>query len=200
MKAGARIAPEAYRRLDLHAHALLHDVPLHDVWEVFLPGGGDGRSLKDLRALMSLEELGQMNRAVRFLFGLRRLLGRTFGWDDDSGTPARPSLHLARVPPEILARSDPPPGTPDGPFALLYATGGEAVSEVRNATVHAFSVLALERSGDGYRAVLAIHVAPVGPGTRFYMALIDPFRRFVVYPALLRHLQRRWRERYGADA
>jgi hypothetical protein len=26
----------------------------------------------------------------------------------------------------------------------------------------------------------------------FYMALIDPFRRLVVYPALGRHVQQRW--------
>lgn len=196
MKAGERVAPEDYRRLDLHAHALLHDVPLHDVWEIRLPGGGEGRSVKDVRALMSLEELGQMNLAVRALFGLRRWLGRVFGWDETPRQPTGSSRYLARVPAEILARSDPPPGAPDGPFTLLYAIDGEAVSEARNATVHAFSVLAFERSGDDHRALFAIHVAPVGALTRFYMALIDPFRRFVVYPALLRHVHRRWRETY----
>jgi hypothetical protein len=29
-----------------------------------------------------------------------------------------------------------------------------------------------------------------------YMALIEPFRRFIVYPALLRRLRRAWSERY----
>jgi hypothetical protein len=29
-----------------------------------------------------------------------------------------------------------------------------------------------------------------------YMALIDPFRRFIVYPAVLRRVRRAWEERY----
>ena len=190
MKPG-RAAPERYRALDLHAHALLRDVPLHDVWEVPLAPGSRRRTIADLRALMSAEELAEMNPAVRLLFGLRRWLGEVFGWDEDA-RDAAPSETLACVPAEVLARSDPPPGTPDGPFVLLYALPDEAVSEIRNATVHAFSVLSLVRSEDGYRAIWAIHVAPVGAVTRFYMALIDPFRRFVIYPAMLRHVQRRW--------
>ena len=31
----------------------------------------------------------------------------------------------------------------------------------------------------------------------FYMALIAPFRRFLVYPAILRHLHRSWLARFG---
>jgi hypothetical protein len=29
------------------------------------------------------------------------------------------------------------------------------------------------------------------------MALIDPFRRAIVYPAILQHLHRAWRDRAG---
>jgi len=83
-------------------------------------------------------------------------------------------------------------GTADGPFTILYVHAREAVSDIRNTTVHAFSVLALERFPSGYRLFWAIHVAPVGRLTTFYMALIDPFRRLLIYPALLRHLHRAW--------
>jgi len=34
---------------------------------------------------------------------------------------------------------------------------------------------------------------PVGAITRAYMLLIDPFRRFIVYPAVLRRIQEEWR-------
>jgi len=30
--------------------------------------------------------------------------------------------------------------------------------------------------------------------TRFYMALIDPFRRLIVYPSLLRSVRTTWNE------
>ena len=34
-----RITPDEYKGIDLRAHSLLADVPLHDVWVVDLPGG-----------------------------------------------------------------------------------------------------------------------------------------------------------------
>jgi hypothetical protein len=34
--------------------------------------------------------------------------------------------------------------------------------------------------------------------TPFYMALIEPFRRFIVYPALCRGAQRSWSRTYAA--
>jgi hypothetical protein len=43
------VAPAKYVALDLRAHTLLADIPLHDVWVAHLPGGGAGRTL-DRRA------------------------------------------------------------------------------------------------------------------------------------------------------
>ena len=90
-----------------------------------------------------------------------------------------------------------PPGSMDGPFTVLYVHPLEAVSEIRNATVHAFLVFALTATDDGYRLYWAVYVEPVGRGTRIYMALIDPFRRRLVYPAILRRLHRAWVETHG---
>jgi hypothetical protein len=42
---------------------LLFDVPLHDVWAIDLQGGGSGRTIVDLRALVSEEKL----RAARLI-------------------------------------------------------------------------------------------------------------------------------------
>jgi len=174
------------------------------VWEVSLPGGAPDLPLTALRTLLSAEDVGRTQPAVRFLFGLRRLLGRLFHWDDappaQSPSDAPESPTLSRVPAELRARSHPASGSRDGPFVLLYAIDSESVSEIRNATVHAFSVLALQREEGGYRGTWAIHVAPVGAITRFYMALIDPFRRFLIYPAILRHVHRRWVETRGGGA
>ena len=59
-----------------------------------------------------------------------------------------------------------------------------------SATVHAFLVLAFVERPEGQRLYWAVYVRPVGRFTRWYMALIDPFRRLIVYPALLRQLRR----------
>jgi len=92
------------------------------------------------------------------------------------------------------------PGTLDGPFALLYVHPTEAVSEIRNATVHAFLVWSLECVPDGYQLFWAIHVLPVGHWTRPYLALIDPFRRWLVYPSLLRRIHEAWSREFTPAA
>src|SRR6266436_753403 len=47
-----RIGPREFRARPLRVHALLHDVPLEDAWAVPLSGGGAGRTVQDLRAVM----------------------------------------------------------------------------------------------------------------------------------------------------
>ena len=81
-------------------------------------------------------------------------------------------------------------GTLDGPFTLLYATNDEAVYHIVNSTVDAMLLLALEPNQSGQRLLWATYLKPVGTITRLYMALIDPFRRFVVYPGLESWLKR----------
>jgi hypothetical protein len=80
---------------------------------------------------------------------------------------------------------------------VLYVLGDEALSELRNATVHAFLALALAPSPGGYTLYLATYVKLVTRFTILYMALIDPFRRFVVYPALVNYVQQRWANTYA---
>src|SRR5207237_7426696 len=91
------------------------------------------------------------------------------------------------------------PGTPDGRLSLLYRFGDEQLSELRNATVHAFSSLSIRPTPGGYLAYWAIYVQPAHRFTRLYMRAIAPFRRLVVYPAIIRKVQRPWAERYGGD-
>jgi Protein of unknown function (DUF2867) len=80
---------------------------------------------------------------------------------------------------------------------VLYVLRDEALSEIRNATVHGFMALALAPCGEGYVVYMAVYVKAVSRFTQFYMALIDPFRRFVVYPAIGRTVQRAWRRTYA---
>ena len=83
---------------------------------------------------------------------------------------------------------------------MLYVTQNEALSEIRNATVHGFLALALTHREPGYVLYVAIYVKAVSRFTALYMALIDPFRRFVVYPALGRQIQQAWLRAYKGRA
>lgn len=150
-----------------------------------------GRTVADLRASISLDVLTAANPAVKLLFRLRWWLGQAFGWDRaPPGTSKASFLH--RLSEADREASLVPPGTPEGPFRVLYVFPREAVSEIQNATAHAFSVFALIEQLRGYRLYWAIYVHPVGRVTRWYMDLIDPFRRRIIYPSVLRRIRAAW--------
>ncbi len=194
---GMRVKPADFQRLNLRCHALLSDVPLHDVWAIPLKGGGPGRSVQDARAILFGDVCRPTNNfAVRGLFALRWALGRALGWDDERYDSSGAS-YVHGLTEADRSQSKVPPGTREGPFRVLYVLGNEALSELHNATVHAFLALALTPSPTGYMLYLAIYVKPVSRFTTLYMALIDPFRRLVVYPALGRHAQQRWSRTYA---
>jgi hypothetical protein len=94
-------------------------------------------------------------------------------------------------------RSERPPGTHDGPFRLVYQFPNESLSEIRNATVQGYVCVALTPIDTGYRLYWAVYVRPVSWITTPYLLLIEPFRRFILYPAMLRRIRRAWMARYG---
>ena len=49
----------------------------------------------------------------------------------------------------------------------------------------------------GYRAQMAVLVKPNGLIGTGYMAPIRPFRRLIVYPTMMREIERDWRARAG---
>lgn len=199
MAAWCRADPDDYRRLPLRAHSLLSGVPLHDVWRVALPGGGPNRTIRDVRSLFSTVLGGEgLHPVVRSLFAARKGVGRVLGWDRPRPDMERYSF-ARRLTEEDRRRSAIEAGTQDGPFQALYVLEREAASEVRNATVHACLVTAMEPVGDGYELHWAIYVQRVGRWTRFYMSAIDPFRRFLVYPAILRRIHRAWVDAYASS-
>jgi hypothetical protein len=190
-----RLDPGEFRARPLRVHALLHDVPLEDAWAVPLSGGGAGRTITDLRAVMiATREVAPA--VVRGLFWLRARIGALFGWDHRRRAWNGDS-YADRLSPSDRARSLAAPGTPDGSFRLLYRFEDEQLSELRNATVHAFVSLSIRPAPGGYLAYAGVFVKPVHRFTGLYMGAIAPFRRLVVYPTLIRSVQRAWAERYG---
>ena len=196
-RGAVRTSREELEHLHLAAGAILSDVPLRDVTVVDLPGGGAGRTMADVRALLGSGKVEAASPVVRALFALRWFLGRVFHWDTARAKQTEQS-YVHRLGPEVETRSLVPPGSPDGPFRLLYLFDKESLAEIQNATVHAFLSTALVQTELGYRLYWAVYVKPTSWLTPLYMAAIEPFRRFIVYPALLRRLRRAWKARYTA--
>jgi hypothetical protein len=169
---------------------LIHDVArgfrLEDVWALPTPGGPD-----DFPRLVELITAGApeggSSRAARALWAIRWKLGELLGWDDE--TVARPSIR-SRVPPDLRGG----PAFATLPFKPLYLLDDEFAAEIANATVHGILHVGWVQDGaGGYRGELAVYVKPNGRLGNVYMAAIKPFRHRLVYPQLLRDLERRWR-------
>jgi hypothetical protein len=190
-----RISPAAFLALPLRVNSLLADVPLHDVWAVDLPALRDGVTLENVLRRSGRDVFGSRDAklralpaASRALFRLRLLLGRAFGLEREP-PGAEAASFARRLTAEDRARSSVVSGTLAGNFRVVYRFDNEQLLEVHNRTVHAAALNALEKTADGYRYYFAVYVVRVGWITPLYMALIDPFRRWIIYPALLKRIR-----------
>jgi hypothetical protein len=192
-----QITPEEFERLPLRVHAFLAGVPLHDVWAVDLLRTQSGITLTEF-----IRRAGGLflrpPPAVRALLSVRSFVGGLFGWD--RAAPGSVSESFAqRLTDEDRTRSLLPAGTPDGVFRIVYRFDNEQLEEVVNRTVHAAALSALIEDGAGYRFYFAVYVCEVSSFTPLYMAAIDPFRKVIVYPALLRSISAQWNATFGPD-
>ena len=174
-------------------HAIAHDFELEDVWE--LPGRGGPDDFPRLVAMFAARDPSNSSSlAVRTLFAIRWKLGALLGWDDEqTGLGGRVVTLRDRLPADLR---DEPRG-PDSatlPFRSVYLLDDEWTAEIANQTMHGVLHLGWVPDGHGgFRGEMAIYVKPNGLLGQAYMAAIRPFRHTIVYPPMLRHLERRWR-------
>lgn len=185
-----RISTQEFERLPLRVHDFLADVPLHDVWAVDLPRVRPGITLDEFVRGGGALPL-KPSPSVRALLGIRFFVGRLLGWDRERDATPRETF-AARLTAADRARSLAPPGGREGLFRMVYRFENEQLLEIRNRTAHAAAVSALVEGGTAYRFYFGVYVRPVGRLTPIYMALIDPFRAWIVYPSLLRSIQKTW--------
>jgi hypothetical protein len=188
------ISPAEFRTLQLRVHSLLADVPLHDVWAVDLPHVRAGITLDEFhRRMRAANKTEKLSGPAHVLVRLRRVLGRIFRLDGEQTGPAAPSF-AKRLTVDDQAQSSVPAGAPDGPLRVVYRFKNELLLELANRTVHAAALSALTEMPDKYRYYFAVYVRKIGWITPLYMALIDPFRRWIVYPAMLKRIRATWTE------
>lgn len=191
-----RLPSAAHTSLPWRIHELTSDFELEDVWALPTPGGR--ADFARLVALMASFDPAQSSTSVRVLFAIRWKLGELLGWDSSSsesgsGSPA-PTLR-ERLPDDLR---EAPPGPVAEPFSSLYVIENECAAELANRTVHGVLHLGWVADGDGgYRGQMAILVKRNGLLGRAYMAAITPFRHLIVYPMMMRQIEREWR-RSGA--
>jgi len=179
-----------FERLPLRVHGFLTGVPLHDVWAVDLPRMRSGITLDEFLRMTSARPFTP-SPAVRALLNLRFFVGRLLGWDRE---PPKISCETfaVRMTAADCRRSITPAGAREGALRIVYRFENEQLLELINRTAHAAALSALVETVDAYRFYFAIYVANVSRFTPIYMALIDPFRKLLVYPSLLRSVRASW--------
>jgi hypothetical protein len=193
-----RLPNSAHTSRPWRIHELTRDFRIEDVWALPTPGGPD-----DFRLLVERFAAADPSRSpsapIRLLFALRWKLGGLLGWDEASdGVGSRvPSLR-DRLPADL--RESAAGVDFDGlPFSSLYLLDDEWAAEIANRTMHGVMHMGWVPDGaGGYHGQMAVLVKPNGVLGEGYMAAIRPFRHLLVYPAMLRQIEREWRAGAGA--
>ena len=189
-----RVSTAEFERLPLRVHDVLAGVPLHDVWAVDLPRVRHGITLEEFLRATDARPF-KPSSIVRALLSLRFFVGGVLGWDREPA-PAVRTTFATRLTPADRAKSLAPAGSPAGLFRMVYRFENEQLVEVINRTAHAAALSALVENANGYRFYFAVYVCRVSRLTPIYMALIDPFRKLIVYPSLLRSVRSGWMQAF----
>jgi hypothetical protein len=204
-----RLPDAAHESRPWRIRQIVPDFTLEDVWGLPVQGGAeDFQTL--LEMVGSLDPAHADSRPARALWNLRDRMGRWFGLGSisdpvdgggvdptgDLPIPGTNETSLAGRLPDDLRDTAVDVDFGSLPFVPLYRTDVEFAAEVSNRTVHGVLHLAWVDQGRGrYGGQMAVYVKPRGPFGKGYMALIKPFRYWVVYPALMRQFGRAWQLR-----
>jgi hypothetical protein len=187
-KGQAGLPNSAHTSRPWRIHEIAPDFRLEDVWA--LPArGGEG----DFPALVQGFAAGDPSQGpwlARALWEIRWKIGELLGWDDaETGLGARVPTLRERLPKDLLDASG--PRFDALPFTSLYLVEDEFAAEIANRTMHGVMHLGWVADGaGGYHGQMAVLVKPNGLLGNVYMAAIRPFRHLIVYPAMMRQIER----------
>jgi hypothetical protein len=202
-----RLSNAVYLAHPWRISAVAPDFTLLDAWDLPVEGSREDFDAF-LHVMRTLNPRQSAPGLVRALFWLRDRMGRWFRWKDggwDGRTvklpiPGCTETTLRVRLPEDLKQSVPASEAGAAKFRALYCTSSECTQEcaeeLSNATVHAIKHLVwIDQGGGLYRGQMGVFVKPRGRLGSFYLALIAPFRRFIVYPAGVRMIGNAWAAR-----
>jgi hypothetical protein len=190
MSGQARLPSSAHTSRPWRIHEIAADFRLEDVWA--LPVRGERSDFPALVQGFAAGDVTQGSWPVRALWTIRWKLGEMLGWDDaEDGLGERVPTLRGRLPEDL--QDKPGPGFDTLPFASLYLIEDEFAAEIANRTMHGIMHVGYVADGTGgYRGQMAVLVKPNGLLGIMYMAAIKPFRHLIVYPAMMRQMERDW--------
>lgn len=198
LPSNGKLPDSAHTSQPWRIHELVPDFKLEDVWALPTPGGEDDFP-RLVEMTRKMDPGKSSSRLANALWALRWKLGEVFGWDDEKeGLGARVPTLRDRLPAD-LRETDLGAGITGTPFTPLYVLEREAAGEIANRTVHGIAHFGWVEDGNGgYRGQMAVYVKTNGAFGSAYMAAIKPFRYLVVYPPMMRTIERAWQQEMRA--
>lgn len=185
---------------------LVRDFKLDDAWQPDVQGGPYDTLDTVLGTLFAKDSM-KPGCLTRFLFKIRGFMGRLFGENKEAlAKDAKPrpipgcneSFIAERLPEDLKGTSKDFPMM-NGMFKEVYRLNDEVMFEASTAPTHVAMLfcLAPRPAGEETQWVLefAVYTKVNGCLGGLYMKLIDPARRLVVYPSLLKGMAQVWKKR-----
>jgi Protein of unknown function (DUF2867) len=191
----SQVSAQEFELLPLRVHTFLAGVPLHDVWAVDLPWTRSGVTLDEfLQARCTCPST--LSPVAHARLSIRFFMGWLLRWDGEPTSTAWETF-ATRLTTADRSKSLVAAGTREELFRVVYRFENEQLVEVINRTAHAAALSALVETANNYRFYLGVYVRNVSRCTPIYMALVDPFRKLLVYPSLLRSVRASWNQAFG---
>jgi hypothetical protein len=190
-------------------HKIAKDFKLLDVWE--FPILADNSKNQDLSLFLKVVQNRQkydLKNGVSFrllmagvLVVLRNFMSKIFSIDKDVNTLPIPGCKETSLR-ERLSREDQKENLAEPEikgdekergFRAVYLYENECLWELSNNTVHALMHFGwVHKYDDYFTAQLAVYAKTRGWLGRVYMKLIMPFRRHIIYPAMMDYVKAKW--------
>lgn len=200
-----RVPNSKHLKNNFYIRKIAHDFELLDVWEFpicFKPSEND--SLYKFRkvAIEPAFKNAFNNSLSGLLFKLRALVGHLFLIDRDVNKlpiPDSPEFNLKdRMTTFEFKRHSPELNIDIRTknyldFRTVYSFENETLNEISNASEHALMHYSwIKESTDCYRVHMASYVKHRSRFSKFYLKLIEPFKRRIVYKQLFNRFVKNW--------
>ncbi|HEY9207287.1 MAG TPA: DUF2867 domain-containing protein [Candidatus Methanoperedens sp.] len=187
-------------------NTIANDFILWDVWEI--PIAANNSKTENFQAFYGIafetfRKMQTKTTLVSILFTLRFWMDKIFPLDRNINTLPIPGCWETtvkiRLSSQDLEKSKAGKAikvnNTDLEFRPVYLFEDESLHELSNDTVHGLIHIGWIKKNDNYyKATLAIYVIPRGIYGKVYLKLIEPFRRYIVYPGMMKAIKEQWQE------
>ena len=205
MKEDIRLNKKQHPKRLWKVHRITNDFDLWDVWHI--PIKADNSKTENFNtfytiAVKSFLMIESRKSITSFLFKIRFLIGKIFHFDKNINTLPIPDCKETSIKQRITnqdLKQDKGGKRIKSKnigldFPSVYLFEQESLHELSNDTVHGLVHLGWIKVDNYYTATLAIYTKPRGKMGKIYLKLIEPFRHYIVYPAIMKSIKKEWQK------